>query len=47
MLNQQYAPIDYQTMFVSLMNENSEAREGMTAFMEKRRPKWIPEGLPG
>jgi enoyl-CoA hydratase len=46
MLNQQYAPIDYQTMFVSLMSENSEAREGMNAFMEKRQPKWVPEDLP-
>ena len=46
MLNQQYARIDYETMFVSLMSETSEAREGMSAFMEKRAPKWIPEGLP-
>jgi len=46
MLNQQYAPIDYQTMFLSLMSENSEAREGMTAFMEKRQPNWIPADLP-
>lgn len=46
MLNQQYAPIDYQTMFLSLMSETSEAREGMTAFMEKRKPKWIPQDLP-
>ncbi len=46
MLNQQYARIDYETMFVSLMSETSEAREGMAAFMEKRQPNWIPEGLP-
>lgn len=46
MLNQQYAQIDYQTMFISLMNEHSEAREGMTAFMEKRQPNWIPADLP-
>jgi enoyl-CoA hydratase/carnithine racemase len=45
MLNQQYARIDYETMFVSLMSETGEAREGMTAFMEKRQPNWIPEGL--
>lgn len=45
MLNQQYAKIDYETMFVSLMSENSEAKEGMKAFMEKRQPGWIPEGL--
>ncbi|WHO37237.1 enoyl-CoA hydratase/isomerase family protein [Sphingobium sp. AP49] len=47
MLNQQYPPIDYETMFVSLMSPNSEAREGMNSFMEKRQPNWIPEGLPG
>lgn len=46
MLNQQYPPIDYETMFVSLMSETSEAREGMTAFMEKRQPNWIPADLP-
>lgn len=46
MLNQQYAPIDYQTMFISLMSDNSEAREGMTAFMEKRQPNWVPADLP-
>lgn len=45
MLNQQYAAIDYETMFVSLMSETSEAREGMRAFMEKRDPIWIPQGL--
>lgn len=46
MLNMQYPAIDYQTMFLSLMSEQSEAREGMTAFMEKRPPNWIPENLP-
>jgi enoyl-CoA hydratase len=46
MLNQQYAPIDYQTMFISLMSGGGEAREGMTAFMEKREPNWIPADLP-
>jgi enoyl-CoA hydratase/carnithine racemase len=46
MLNQQYAQIDYQTMFISLMSGGGEAREGMTAFMEKRRPNWIPADLP-
>ena len=46
MLNQQYAAIDYQTMFVSLMSEESEAREGMQAFMEKRLPNWVPKDLP-
>jgi len=46
MLNQQYAPIDYQTMFISLMSGGGEAREGMNAFMEKRQPNWIPDDLP-
>lgn len=45
MLNHQYATIDYETMFASLMH-GSEPREGMQAFMEKRDPKWIPKGLP-
>ncbi|MDG2003501.1 MAG: enoyl-CoA hydratase/isomerase family protein [Novosphingobium sp.] len=45
MLNHQYATIDYETMFASLMHGN-EPREGMEAFMEKREPKWIPKGLP-
>jgi len=45
MLNQQYAPIDYETMFASLAH-GTEVREGMTAFMEKRQPNWIPEDLP-
>jgi len=47
MLNWQYARIDYETMFASLMSDSSEAYEGMKAFMEKRQPNWIPEGLPG
>ena len=46
MLNQQYARIDYETMFASLMNEDSEAKEGMRAFMEKRQPRWVPADLP-
>lgn len=46
MLNHQYATIDYETMFASLRNPNSEAGEGMRAFMEKRQPNWIPEGGP-
>ena len=45
MLNQQYAQIDYETMFTSLAH-GTEVREGMTAFMEKRQPNWIPEDLP-
>lgn len=44
MLNEQYGTIDYQTMFWSLQN-SPEPREGMKAFMEKRPPNWVPEGL--
>lgn len=44
MLNEQYAPIDFQTMFWSLQH-STETREGMRAFMEKRQPNWVPEGL--
>jgi enoyl-CoA hydratase/carnithine racemase len=44
MLNENYRPVDYQTMFWSLQN-SPEPREGMRAFMEKRQPNWIPEGL--
>ena len=46
MLNQQYARIDYETMFAALMQPGSEAREGMDAFMEKRQPNWVPAELP-
>lgn len=46
MLNQQYAAIDYETMFASLAH-GQEVREGMRAFMEKRQPNWIPADLPG
>lgn len=45
MLNQQYAHIDYETMFASLAH-GTEVREGMSAFMEKRQPNWIPQDLP-
>ena len=44
MLNDRYGLIDYQTMFASLA-ESDEPREGMQAFMEKRPPRWVPEGL--
>jgi enoyl-CoA hydratase/carnithine racemase len=44
MLNERYGLIDYQTMFWAL-EESPEPREGMRAFMEKRPPSWIPEGL--
>ncbi len=44
MLNERYGQIDYQTMFWAL-DESPEPREGMAAFMEKRKPNWVPEGL--
>ncbi|HWF16353.1 MAG TPA: enoyl-CoA hydratase/isomerase family protein [Acidimicrobiales bacterium] len=44
MLNERYGLIDYQTMFWAL-EESPEPREGMQAFMEKRPPNWVPEGL--
>jgi enoyl-CoA hydratase len=44
MLNQRYGVIDYQTEYWALY-ESSEPREGMEAFMEKRQPNWVPEGL--
>ncbi|HEY7073316.1 MAG TPA: enoyl-CoA hydratase/isomerase family protein [Acidimicrobiales bacterium] len=42
MLNTRYGEIDYQTMFWAL-DHSDEPREGMRAFMEKRRPRWEPE----
>jgi enoyl-CoA hydratase/carnithine racemase len=45
MLNERYGLIDYQTMFWAL-DESPEPREGMNAFMEKRPPNWVPEGMP-
>lgn len=45
MLNEQYARIDYETMFASLAY-GTEVREGMKSFMEKRQPNWIPADLP-
>lgn len=44
MLNDRYGLIDYQTMFASLA-ESDEPREGMLAFMDKRPPRWVPDGL--
>jgi enoyl-CoA hydratase len=43
MLNQRYGDIDYQTMFWAL-DHSDEPREGMRAFMEKREPRWVPDG---
>jgi enoyl-CoA hydratase len=45
MLNEHYRPIDYQSMF-GMLRAGGEAREGMAAFMEKRQPNWVPDGLP-
>lgn len=44
MLNQNYPPIDYETMFASLAH-GREPREGMAAFLDKREPDWVPAGL--
>jgi enoyl-CoA hydratase/carnithine racemase len=44
MLNERYGLIDYQTMFWALA-DSPEPREGMAAFMEKRPPSWVPDGL--
>jgi enoyl-CoA hydratase/carnithine racemase len=44
MLNERYGTIDYQTMFWAL-EQSDEPREGMQAFMEKRRPRWYPADL--
>jgi enoyl-CoA hydratase len=44
MLNERYGTIDYATMFWAL-EHSPEPREGMQAFMEKRRPNWIPDDV--
>ncbi|MER5185302.1 enoyl-CoA hydratase/isomerase family protein [Streptomyces sp. NPDC002896] len=44
MLNERYGFFDYETMFMALQQAH-EPREGMRAFMEKRRPDWVPEEL--
>lgn len=44
MLNERYGYIDFQTMYVTLARD-SEMREGMRAFMEKRPPSWVPPGV--
>jgi enoyl-CoA hydratase len=40
MLNERYGHVDYQTMFWAL-DHSPEPREGMRAFMEKRKPEWV------
>ncbi|HEX4244818.1 MAG TPA: enoyl-CoA hydratase/isomerase family protein [Acidimicrobiales bacterium] len=42
MLNERYGDIDYQTMFWAL-EHSPEPHEGMSAFMEKRSPQWVPD----
>ncbi|MBX6387863.1 MAG: enoyl-CoA hydratase/isomerase family protein [Frankia sp.] len=44
MLNERYGLFDYETMQWAL-DESPEPREGMRAFMEKRRPAWVPEEI--
>ncbi len=44
MLNERYGTIDTQTMWWAL-EHSDELREGMTAFMEKRPPAWMPPDL--
>jgi len=46
MINERYGLIDYQTMFWTL-GHSAEPREGMTAFMEKRKPSWVPDDPDG
>jgi hypothetical protein len=46
MLNERYGLIDYQTMFWAL-EHSPEPREGMRAFMEKRKPEWVPQEFAG
>jgi enoyl-CoA hydratase len=45
MLNDRYGQVDYQTMFWAI-EHSPELSEGMRAFMEKRRPNWIPADVP-
>jgi len=44
MLNERYGLIDQQTMDWAL-DTSEELREGMTAFLEKRAPAWIPAAV--
>jgi hypothetical protein len=44
MLNERYGSIDTQTMNWAL-ETSAELREGMVAFLEKRPPSWIPDGV--
>ena len=44
LINERYGKPDRMAMDYALYR-GPEAREGMTAFAEKRSPSWIPEGL--
>lgn len=43
LVNAQYGQVDEMTFIRSL--GSSEVREGMSAFMERRPPSWVPEGV--
>ena len=42
-LNAQYGLVDFMSFWASV--QGPEAREGMTAFAEKRPPAWVPDSL--
>jgi len=42
-LNAHYGLVDFMSFWASV--RGPEAREGMTAFAEKRPPAWVPESL--
>ncbi|MGE4651648.1 MAG: enoyl-CoA hydratase/isomerase family protein [Myxococcota bacterium] len=42
-LNAQYGLVDFMSLWASV--RGPEAREGMTAFAEKRPPAWVPKTL--
>lgn len=44
MLNERYGPIDYQTQYWA-QYESPEPQEGMRAFMDKRKPRWVPPDM--
>lgn len=43
-VNDNYGHPDRMSMYWSLFR-GTEAREGMTAFVEKRSPAWVPKGI--
>ena len=46
MINERYGNVDLQT-FNWALDESTEPREGFAAFMEKRPPSWVPDGVTG